>query len=235
MMGRTQWPDDSEGFSQKQPSRISDLLGRLPDSRAIRKTHLFRNERLYQSGDKDPNLYLIETGRIKTVTVSLAGKECLLSIQTQGDLVGESCLVQAERAETAIAMGPSAVRIIPRMAFLEMLSDRDLMEPCLYYLSRRLFEQQQLITHLVTEDSRQRLAMILLELGYKLGASDGGSVRIEQKITHEELGAMVGTTRSRIGYFLKSFRDMGLIESVPDAFVVINQFRMLEYLAASIA
>lgn len=205
----------------------------LSSESTFREVHLLRNENLYTCGEQDPYLYLIETGQIKTLMLSLRGKECLLGIYTRMDVIGESCLIEAAREDTATAMVPTVVRRVPRSAFLDILTDNGLIEPFLRYLSRRLSEQQQVITHLVTEDSEQRLAVTLLRLGRKLSSpSEGRHLTIEQSITHEELAEMVGTTRTRIGHFLKGFRHMGLIDVARRSSLVIDEKRMIEYVEA---
>jgi CRP/FNR family cyclic AMP-dependent transcriptional regulator len=205
----------------------------LSSQSSFREVHLLRNESLYTCGEQDPYIYLIETGQIKTLMLSLGGKECLLGIYTRMDVIGESCLIDAAREDTATAMVPTIVRRVSRSAFLEILTDNGLIEPFLRYLSRRLSEQQQMITHLVTEDSEQRLAVTLLRLGRKLSApSEERRLTIEQSITHEELAEMVGTTRTRIGHFLKGFRHKGLIAVARRPPLVIDEKRMIEYVEA---
>ncbi|MEU7690319.1 Crp/Fnr family transcriptional regulator [Microbispora hainanensis] len=193
---------------------------------------LNRNEHLYVCGEQASHLYIIISGRLKTVSVSRSGKECLLGIHTYGDLLGESCLLGGRRGETVTAMTPATLRKIPRANFLSALADDGLLEDFLCYLAHRLTEQQQVITSLVTADSEERLAHTLLRLARKLGTPKAGKLCIHDKITQEELSGMVGTTRSRVGYFLKRFRDSGLIESRPDAFLAVDEERLGDYMEA---
>jgi CRP/FNR family cyclic AMP-dependent transcriptional regulator len=196
---------------------------------------LHRHQTLYAVGQPDcGRLYLIETGHIKTLTVSGTGKVCLFGIYREGDVVGESALMDEERTETAVAMVPSRLWPIPRTAFLAVLADCGLREEWLRYLGQRLTERQQVIAHMVTATSEERLAATLLRLGRKLGRWHRGRLRIDQRITHEEFAGMVGTTRSRVGYFLKQFRRRGLIESTDDGLLVIDHERLDDYVAISL-
>jgi CRP/FNR family cyclic AMP-dependent transcriptional regulator len=82
----------------------------------------------------------------------------------------------------------------------------------------------------LTANSEQRLATTLLHLARRLGKNDPRSVRIEQKISHEELAEMVGTTRPRIGIFLKRFRELGLIEISSERHFIVRERKLREYL-----
>jgi CRP/FNR family cyclic AMP-dependent transcriptional regulator len=191
-----------------------------------------KNRSIYSSGDPDDNLYVIVRGQVKTVAHTPQGKDCLLDIYTRDDIIGESCLMDAERRETAVTMQSSTVCRIPRDQFLAALEERDLRRECLRFLTARLSERTEWITQLVTADSEQRLALVLLRLGRRLGcAAPGGQVRIERRITQTELAEMVGTTRSRIGHFLKRFRELGLIRATPDRHLTIDEPRLADYVA----
>ena len=108
-------------------------------------------------------------------------------------------------------MATTVVRALPCADFLALLSREGLLPGFIHYLAARLADQQATIANLLTVDSEQRLGKTLLELARKLGKQDPRSIRIEQRITHEELAAMVGTTRLRISTMWR-FRALGLIE-----------------------
>ena len=95
----------------------------------------------------------------------------------------------------------------------------------------RIADQQQVIANLVTVDSEQRLGQDTVELARTLGKKDPRSIRIELKITHEELSEMVGTTRPRISVFMQRFRNLGLIETNEDRFLIIKEKKLTAYLA----
>jgi CRP-like cAMP-binding protein len=188
---------------------------------------------VYNCGDRDNDIYLIENGQVKTVTYSRDGKKCLLSIYATGDVFGELGMLSEGRTETATAMRNSALRRVPVKKFRAALCDDQLLEAFLGHLTQRLSEQQQIITNLVTMDSERRLAAALLALAHKLGKPQPRGTRIDQRITQEELSGMVGTTRSRVGYFLKRFCDAGLVHRAPGSFLVVNESNLADYLDAS--
>jgi CRP-like cAMP-binding protein len=98
------------------------------------------------------------------------------------------------------------------------------------YLAVRISEQQQVIRTLITTSSEPRLAITLLRLGRRLGKTDLCNTCINQKISHEELAGMVGTTRPRIGIFLKKFRELGMVELNQNRCLVIKEKEIKQYL-----
>ena len=128
-------------------------------------------------------------------------------------------------------MKPTILRQIPSSQFLARLSRDSLLEGFVRYLAVRIAEQQQVIANLVTVDSEQRLGKTLLQLARTLGKKNQQSTRIELKISHDELSEMVGTTRPRISLFMQRFRNLGLIETNLDRFLVINEEKLTDYLA----
>ena len=186
---------------------------------------------IYSCGDKSESIYFIESGQVKLVTLSPAGKECLLAIHTPGDIFGEIGLSGFDKCmETATAMEESFIKIIPCSEFFPYLTGESLFEDFIKYLAVRIADQQRTITNLVTIDSEHRLAKTLLRLAEKLGKKDPRSVIIKHKITHEELSMMVGTTRPRISQFMRKFRKRDLIEISENRFIIVKEKNLTEYL-----
>lgn len=192
-----------------------------------------RKSHVYNCGDDDHNIYFVESGQIKTTTYSLDGRECLLSIYAGGDLFGELCIRGRDRTETATAMCGSVVRRVPFLQFRETLRKGELLDAYLTHLTLRLSEQQEIITNLVTMDCERRLAAALLILARKLGRPRGTGTEIDQRITQEELSDMVGTTRSRVGFFLSRFCAAGLVHRAPNSFIVVDEVHLAGFLELS--
>ena len=191
-----------------------------------------RHENVYNSGDGDGMIYFIETGQVKLLMLSSEGKECILGIYTAGDIFGELCLSGlGERLETATAMKATSLKQIPTVQFFARLGRDSLWQGFVRYLAVRIADQQQIIANLVTVDSEQRLGQTLLQLARTMGKKDPRSIRIELRITHEELSNMVGTTRPRISLFMQRFHNLGLIETNKDRFLVIKENKLTDYLA----
>ncbi|MDQ3011916.1 MAG: Crp/Fnr family transcriptional regulator [Acidobacteriota bacterium] len=190
-----------------------------------------KHDHVYTCGDSDELVYFIESGQIKLLMLSPDGKECLLAIHTAGDMFGELCLSRlGARLETATAMEETNIKRIPCSKFFARLERDKLFEGFVQYLAVRIADQQQVISDLVTVDSEQRLGKTLLRLARTMGKKDPRSIRIEPKISHEELSEMVGTTRPRISVFMQRFRNLGLIETNEDHFLVIKEKKLSAYL-----
>jgi len=128
-------------------------------------------------------------------------------------------------------MKQTMLKQIPCSQFFARLSRDSLFGGFVQYLAVRIADQQQVIANLVTVDSEQRLGKTLLRLAQTLGKKDPRSIRIELKISHEELSEMVGTTRPRISVFMQRFRNLGLIETNREHFLVIKENQLTSYLA----
>lgn len=199
------------------------------NSRAIT---IAKHDHVYTCGDHDETVYFIESGQVKLLMLSPEGRECLLAIHASGDIFGELCLSGlGPRLETAMAMEETVLKQIPCSRFFARLNRDSLFEGFVQYLTVRIADQQQVIANLVTVDSEQRLGKTLLQLARKLGKKDPRSIRIELKISHEELSEMVGTTRPRISMFMQRFRNLGLIETNADHFLIIKEHKLTAYLA----
>jgi CRP-like cAMP-binding protein len=218
------------------PHETSDFLGRLgqsirdeqPGYAAVRVP---KHGHVYHIGDSAETVYFIESGQVKLLMLSPEGKECLLGIHVAGDVFGESCLQGASRRhEMATAMENTALRCIPSAVLFEHLGRHAMVEGFVRHLVTRIADQQQIIAHLMTVDSEHRLGQTLLALARKLGKQDPRNNRIGQKITHEELSQMVGTTRPRVTKFMLKFRLLGLITVSPEHFLIVDEKKLAAFL-----
>ena len=199
------------------------------NSRAVK---IARHANVYTCGDHDEMVYFIESGQVKLLMLSSEGKECILAIHSAGDIFGELCLSGlGSRLETATAMKATILKQVPCSQFFARLSRDSLFEGFVQYLAVRVADQQQVIADLVTVDSEQRLGKTLLRLARTLGKKDPRSIRIELRISHEELSEMVGTTRPRISMFMQRFQNLGLIERNVERFLIIKERKLTDYLA----
>jgi CRP/FNR family transcriptional regulator, cyclic AMP receptor protein len=197
-----------------------------------RTVTIVENTHVYTCGDSDELVYFIESGQIKLLMLSPEGKECLLAIHKAGDIFGELCLSGLPaRLETAMAMEKTVLKQIPCPKFFARLERDALFPGFVQYLAVRIADQQQIIADLVTVDSEQRLGQTLLRLARTMGKKDPRSIRIEPKISHEELSEMVGTTRPRISVFMQRFHNLGLIETSSERFLIIKEQKLTNYLA----
>lgn len=204
----------------------------LQEAHLCRRVQFAKRATIYTCGDQDDIIYFIDSGQIKLLMLSPDGRECLLSILAAGDIFGELCLSGvSERTEMAMAMTKATVMLVPSAQFFACLSRNGLLKDFVQYLALRIADHQEMIGTLVTANSEQRLGKVLLQLARNFGKQDPRSIRIEQRISHEELAAMVGASRSRVSTFMHRFHKLGLIESSNDRCLIVKEHKLIEYLA----
>jgi CRP/FNR family cyclic AMP-dependent transcriptional regulator len=221
----TQQTSQSDQFKeQMQGSLFNETKNSMP-------IKVGKHDHVYTIGDERETVYFIEKGQIKLVMASSEGKECMLAIHSAGDVFGELCLSGlGARLETATAMEDSFLKEIPCDKFLGRLAKDSLLEGFIKYMAVRVADQQQVIANLVTVDSEQRLGKTLLQIARKVGKKDPRSIRIEVKLSHAELGTMIGTTRPRISLLMQRFRNLELIEYNTEHHLIIKEKELTAYL-----
>lgn len=166
---------------------------------------------IFTQGDSTDGLYFIKKGKVRLSVVSEAGKEATLGILSEGDFFGEGGLAgQAARMSSAVAMTDCVLLHVEKKAMMQTMS----LEPKLsavfmkYLLKRNIRYQDDLVDQLFNS-SEKRLARVLLLMAHfgKEGVSDMSVPRLSQ----ETMAEMVGTTRSRVSFFMNRFRKMGFI------------------------
>ena len=167
---------------------------------------------VFSQGQPSDTVMYIQKGGIKISVLSRAGKEAVVAMLGPGDFFGEGALTgQSMRIGTATATMLTTVLLIEKSAMLRLLRD----EPSFserfmsYMLARNLRIEADLVDHLFNS-SEKRLARALLLLA-RYGDQAGAERRIP-KISQETLAEMIGTTRSRVNFFMNKFRDLGFIE-----------------------
>jgi CRP-like cAMP-binding protein len=181
----------------------------------------------FTQGDPADCVFYLKSGRAKLTVISKAGKEATIALLAVGDFVGEESMAGTPglRMATATAITPcSALRIERTEMVRAMHEDHALNDMFLKYLLARSMRTQADLVDQLFNSSEQRLARILLlmaEFGppddhphYKDGvAGSGGKMEtLIPKISQETLAEMVGTTRSRVSFFMNRFRKLGFIE-----------------------
>ena len=167
---------------------------------------------VFSQGQPSDTVMYIQKGGIKISVLSRTGKEAVVAMLGPGDFFGEGALTgQSIRIGTATATTPTTVLVIEKGAMLRLLRDEPTFSERFisYMLARNLRIEADLVDHLFNS-SEKRLARTLLLLA-RYGDQAGPERRIP-KISQETLAEMVGTTRSRVNFFMNKFRDLGFIE-----------------------
>ncbi len=171
-----------------------------------------KNQRIFSQGDPADAIFYIQTGKVKLTVVSKQGKEAVVAILGIDDFFGEGCLAgQPLRMATAAAMSECAIMRLEKSAVIRLLhSEPAFSELFLHYLlSRNILIEEDLVD-LLFNSSEKRLARVLLLMA-NFG-KEGKAELVIPKISQETLAEIVGTTRSRVSFFMNRFRKLGFIE-----------------------
>jgi CRP-like cAMP-binding protein len=197
-------------MSASQPFDSKTFLAVVGEGRTIaqyRKNHIIFNQ-----GDPADSVFYIQRGKIKIAIVSPRGKEAVIAILSEGFFFGEGCLAgQPVRMATALAITDSSVVQVKRAVMTRILREQpEFSETFITHLLTRNIRIEEDLVDQLFNSSEKRLARILLLL-----ANFGKDARPEEvipNISQETLAEMVGTTRSRVSFFLNKFRKLGFIE-----------------------
>ena len=174
---------------------------------------LKKGETIFSQGDAANAVFYVQKGRIKLTVISKRGKEATVALLGAGNFLGEECIagIQPQRMATAVAITPATVLRIERQEMVRVLHEEQLFSEVFvaYLLSRNARIQEDLVDHLFNS-SEKRLARALLLLA-QFG-KEGTPDTVIPKISQETLAEMIGTTRSRVSFFMNRFRKLGFIE-----------------------
>ena len=170
-------------------------------------------EKVFFQGTTADSIYFIQAGRIKITVVSAAGREAVLAMPGPGQFFGEGSLSGSPlRVSTAEALEPSTVFCIEKEAMMKALHDQPaLSEEFVAQLLTRSIDLEEDLCDQLFNHSEKRLARVLLKLA-RLKQADLTVDVSAPALSHGTLADMVGTTRSRITYFMNRFRAKGLID-----------------------
>ena len=185
----------------------------LESAGAARRSKSFpKGKTVFSQGEPSDSVMYIQKGGVKISVLSRTGKEAVVAMLGPGDFVGEGALTgQSIRIGTATATMATTALVIDKAVMLQLLRDEPTFSERFisYMLTRNLRIEADLVDHLFNS-SEKRLARTLLLLA-RYG-DQGGPERRIPKISQETLAEMVGTTRSRVNFFMNKFRDLGFIE-----------------------
>jgi CRP/FNR family cyclic AMP-dependent transcriptional regulator len=171
-----------------------------------------KKQAIFAQGDSSDAVFYIQEGKIKLSVVSKLGKEATIGILNEGDFLGEGCLTgQPLRLCSATAMTDCTVMRIDKKSMVELLHrQRAFSELFVAYLLTRNIRYEEDLVDQLFNSSEKRLARILLLLSHF--GKDGKPETLIPKMSQETLAEMVGTTRSRVSFFMNRFRKLGFID-----------------------
>jgi CRP-like cAMP-binding protein len=170
-----------------------------------------KKQTIFVQGDPSDAVFYIQKGKVRLTVVSKTGKEATIGILNEGYFFGEGCLTgQPLRLCSATAMTDCSVMEIDKKSMMEVLHREHAFSDMFvaYLLIRNIRYEEDLVDQLFNS-SEKRLARILLLLAHF--GKDGKPESVIPKISQETLAEMVGTTRSRVSFFMNRFRKLGFI------------------------
>jgi CRP/FNR family transcriptional regulator, cyclic AMP receptor protein len=171
-----------------------------------------RKKTIFTQGDPADAVFYIQKGKVRLTVVSQAGKEATIGIVGAGNFFGEGSLAgQALRMGSAAAMTDCELLRIDKKAMMDALHHEHALSDVFvaYLLARNIRYEEDLVDQLFNS-SEKRLARVLLMLAHF--GKEGVPETVVPKISQETLAEMVGTTRSRVSFFMNRFRKMGFID-----------------------
>ena len=199
-------------FTAKPSSRFDPVAFLSTIGEGRKSFALSRKERIFSQGDSADAVFYVQKGSVRITVVSPTGKEATTGIFEVGNFIGEGCLVgQSIRMATATANTNCQLLRIDKRAMMEALHREHAFSDMFvaYLLARNIRCEEDLVDQLFNS-SEKRLARVLLMLAHF--GKEGVPHTVIPKISHETLAEMVGTTRSRVNFFMNKFRKLGLID-----------------------
>lgn len=198
------------GGESKDPFNPQTFL----DQAGLGKTRLkpYKKQIIFSQGEAADAVFYIQAGKVMLSVVSKEGKEAVVGILEQGDFLGEGCLAgQRVYMATATAMENSTLVRIDKQTIIRLLHDQPVFSELfmIHLLSRNVRIQEDLVDQLFNS-AEKRLARVLLLMA-KFG-KEGKPEAVIAKVSQETLAEMIGTTRSRVSFFMNRFRKLGFIE-----------------------
>lgn len=187
-----------------------DLFNRMGTQTTTRD---YRNRQtIFAQGDKADAMFYVQNGNVKLTVESKSGKKAVIAILRHGDFFGEGCLArQSLWTSTAMAIQPSTIARVKRAAIVRIIRREPAFAKLfISYLLFRIGRIEDEFVDQIFSSSEKRLARILLLLA-GVGLQSKPKLALV-KVNQETLAEMVGTTRSRVSYFMNRFREMGFID-----------------------
>jgi CRP-like cAMP-binding protein len=168
---------------------------------------------LFSQGDSADSVFYLQSGRVKITVVSPSGKEATITLLSAGDFVGEDSLAGASelRSTTATAITPTNAMKITRDEVMRVMHNEHAFSELFlsHVLARSMRSQADLVDQLFNSSEKRLARILLLMADY---SEPGKPTKFIPRVTQETLAEMVGTTRSRVSFFMNRFRRLGFID-----------------------
>jgi CRP/FNR family transcriptional regulator, cyclic AMP receptor protein len=197
-------------IKRRQSFNPKTFLAKVGEGRSIAKYH--RDQMVFSQGDPADAVFFIQKGKVKVTVVSEQGKEAVVAILGTNEFFGEACLAgQVQRIATVAALTDSIIARLDKAAIISVIHREPAFSEMFiaHLLGRTIRVEADLVDQLFNS-SEKRLARLLLLLA-NFG-KEGKPETVIAKISQETLAEMIGTTRSRVSFFMNKFRKLGFID-----------------------
>jgi CRP-like cAMP-binding protein len=200
---------------RKRQLSSDEILSTLASGREI--VPFRKKQTIFAQGDRSDAIFYVHKGKIRLTVVAKNGKQATIALLGEGDFFGEGCLAeQPFRVCFATAMTDCSVMRIDKRAMVDLLlQEQAFSQMFLSYLLKRNMRYEEDLLDQLFNSSEKRLARILLQLS-GFGKDDHGEVA-PPRLSQETLAQMVGTTRSRVNFFMNRFRKLGFVDYYNDS------------------
>jgi CRP/FNR family transcriptional regulator, cyclic AMP receptor protein len=189
---------------------VKSFLSSVGSGRSTEKYQ--RKKIIFRQGDPADSVFYIQSGKIELSVMSNQGKERVIAILSAGDFFGEGCLAgQPLHMASAIALAESVIFKIEKQTMIRVLRDEPTLSEMFmaFLLARNIQFEADLVDQLFNSSERRLARLLLLLTNF---GKEGTLESVIPSISQDILAARVGTTRSRINFFMNKFRKLGLIE-----------------------
>jgi CRP-like cAMP-binding protein len=194
----------------KPPFDPKAFLATVNGGRSI--SNYRENQEVFSQGDPADAVFYIQEGSVKVCVISEQGKEAVVAIQGKGDFFGEGCLTgQPLRLATVVALTKSVIMRLDKASIVRVLHDEPTFSAMFmsFLLTRNARVEEDLVDQLFNSSEKRLARLLLLMANF---GKEGRPEAIIPKISQETLAEMIGTTRSRVNFFMNKFRKLGFIE-----------------------
>jgi CRP/FNR family cyclic AMP-dependent transcriptional regulator len=195
--------------ANRAPFDPNTFLAKVGEGRSLGDYR--KNQVVFAQGDKADAVFFLQKGKVKLTVVSTQGKEAVVAILGEGEFFGEGCLVaQPLRMATATTLTPCSILRVEKPAMVRVLhTEPTFSERFISHLLARNIRIEEDLVDQLFNSAEKRLARVLLLLA-NFG-KEGKPEAVIPKISQETLADMIGTTRSRVSFFMNKFRKLGFI------------------------
>jgi CRP-like cAMP-binding protein len=217
---------ESQANTPEQVSEFFSKTREIKDFQKLSENRPVRNFRkkdiVFMEGQMPNDLYFIEKGKVKTYKVNEEGKELITGIYKEGDFLGYLPLLEESAShETAEALEPSRIMLIPKADFLKLVySSKDVAHKFIKMLSNNLEEVETRLVNIAYQSVRQRVAGALITINKQFTASGKDELIT---VSRRDIANIVGTATESLNRTLSDFKDEGLIEIQHEGIRIINK------------